>query len=245
MLRGHAKAVVLALLLVVLAAEAYLTHRWYDRYHELDAGNIPAVAATSMEAASRADRGADETRRSEPADDTDFLHTATDGNSRGDFTYLDDPRLNGDPSAIVLATPLGKGAEDDSYGHNIGVWYEGQKGRWAIFNQDLAPVPAGSTFRVHLPPASGGFVHRAAAASIEENSTHVDDPLVNGRPGADVSVTQNWNPGGRGGVYNDHPVGISYDEEAGGWVIQNRDGARMPDGAAFNIAVPDAAETGR
>ena len=58
-----------------------------------------------------------------------------------------------------------------------------------------------------------------------------------------MSVTQNWNPGGGPGVYNDHPVGLLYDEDVQKWAIENRDGARMPDGAAFNVAVSGSDES--
>ena len=171
---------------------------------------------------------------------TAFVHRATEANSRGDYTYLDHPRVNGDPDAVVLAAPVpGRGGRADSsaYGHNAGVWYEPERERWAIFNQDLAAVPAGSAFEVDVPPADQGFVHRAEPADTVGNVTYLDDPLLDGKPDADVSVTQNWNPGGGEGVYNDHPVGVLYDEDAGQWFVYNEDEARMPSGAAFNVAV--------
>src|SRR5918998_1260822 len=64
-----------------------------------------------------------------PSDDTtesvSFVHRATDENSRGDYTYIGDPSINGNKNAIVLASPT-PDQEDigtDSYRHNIGVWY--------------------------------------------------------------------------------------------------------------------------
>ena len=69
------------------------------------------------------------------------------------------------------------------------------------------------------------------------NATYLDDPLTDGKANALVSVTQNWNPGGGAGVYNDHPVGVFYDEDVQNWAVYNRDGAPMPDGAAFNVAI--------
>ena len=83
-----------------------------------------------------------------------FKHRADKGNSRGDYTYISDPSINGDPNAIVLASPTSGQGNTGSYKHNIGVWYEPVARRWAIFNQDLAPVPAGSTFEVVIPQAS-------------------------------------------------------------------------------------------
>ncbi len=160
-----------------------------------------------------------------------YVHRATDGNIRANYTILSDPRTNGDPDAVVLAEPSG------SYERNIGVWYEPGEKKWAIFNQDLAAIPAGSAFEVVVPPAEEGFIHRAGPADTFGNVTYLDDPLLDGRPDADVSVTQNWNPGGGDGVYNDHPVGVLYDEDVGKWFVYNEDGARMPEGAAFNVAV--------
>jgi hypothetical protein len=172
-----------------------------------------------------------------------FVHAAADANSRGDYTYLAHPRIDGDPEAVVLAVPSPSrgGQAGAAYGHNIGVWYEPAKERWAIFNQDLTAVPAGSAFEVVVPPADRGFVHRAALPNTVGNATYLDNPLINGEPGAEVSVTQNWNPGGGNGVYNDHPVGVLYDEDVDKWFVYNEDDSRMPEGAAFNVAVSGAA----
>ena len=163
------------------------------------------------------------------------VHRATEENSRGDYTYLSDPEIDGDPNAVVFVSPTG------SYDHNIGVWYEPEKQKWAIFNQDRAAVPAGSTFEVFVPPESERFVHEATEASISGDSTYIDDPLVNGEPDAEVSVTQNWNPGGGNGVYNDHAVGARYDAERERWAVYNRKRANIPQGAAFNVTVSEQA----
>ena len=183
------------------------------------------------------------------SDNTAFVHRATDGNSRGDYTYLSDPSINGDPNAIVLVTltPDQGSASAAAYAHNIGVWYEGvEKKKWAIFNQDRAAVPAGATFEVEIPPASERFVHRAEPDNTVGNTTYLDDPLTNGHPGVVLSVTQNWNPGGGGrGVYNDHPVGVLYDEDVQKWALYNLDGAPIPVGAAFNVAVSEGDEGAR
>jgi hypothetical protein len=163
-----------------------------------------------------------------------FVHRATDENSRGDYTYIGDPSINGHPNAIVLVSLT---SEATSYKHNIGVWYEPAARKWAIFNQDLAPVPEGATFDVEVPQASEKFVHQAVLLNTAGNYTYLDDRLTNGEPDAVLSVTQNWNPGGGGGVYNNHPVDTKYDAKVEKWAVYNEDGASMPQGAAFNIAV--------
>ncbi len=174
---------------------------------------------------------------SKPAESTRFVHRATEENSSGDYTYLDDPALNGNPDAVVFATPTGVRGGGEEYDHNVGVWFEPEAEKWAIFNQDRAPVPAEATFQVVVPPGSEGFVHRSTPENASEKGTYLDDPLVNGKPDAVLSVTQNWNPGGGGGVYNDHAVDVRYDEEREAWEIHNKDDSALPDGASFNVGV--------
>jgi hypothetical protein len=168
-----------------------------------------------------------------------FVHRATDENSRGDYTVIGDPSIDGQPNAVVLASlASGQGGSGSSaYGHNIGVWYAPVAQKWAIFNQDLAPVPAGTTFEVKVPRASTRLVHEAGLLNTAGNYTYLDNRLTNGKPDAVLSVTQNWNPGGGRGVYNNHPVGTVYDAKVEKWAVYNRDGKPIPEGAAFNIAV--------
>ncbi len=176
-----------------------------------------------------------------------FIHRATEGNSRGDYTYLSDPAIDGDPNAVVTVVGAAnrEGSGGATYGHNIGVWYEPGAQKWAIFNQDLAAVPTGASFRVLLPMASESFVHRAKPVNTEDNTTYLDDPLTNGKPDIVLLVTQNWNPGGGDGVYNDHAAGVLYDEDVQKWAIYNRDGAQIPEGAAFNLAVSESDDSAR
>ena len=194
--------------------------------------------ATDEETVSEPAQGTDDDDSGEEAgEEAAFVHTATDANSRGDYTYMSHPRIDDDPGAVVLAEP------SSPYGRNIGVWFEPGRRRWAVFNQDRSAVPAGASFKVTIPPAGEGLVYRAALPNTVGNATYIDDPLLNGEPGAEVSVTQNWNPGG--GVYNDRPVGALYDGDVDRWFVYNEDGAPMPEGAAFNVAVSGAAEPAR
>ena len=237
----------LGVALLVLAVEGVLLIRYYDRYYGSDAtsgtpsSSVPAFEATMPEGTSlEVTDDAESTDPDERADNKEasFVHRATDGNSRGTYTTFGDPRMNGDPDAVVLAEPSGP------YERNIGVWYVHEENKWAIFNQDRSAVPVGSSFRVVVPPADEGFVHRAKPPNTVGDATYLNDPLVNGKPNAEVSVTQNWNPGGGGGVYNDHPVGVGYAGDVGGWFVYNEDGAPMPGGAAFNVAVSGAEPAG-
>jgi hypothetical protein len=142
----------------------------------------------------------------------------------------------GDPSGTT--GPSEGGEEEASTGaHNIGVWYDEEVRRWAIFNQDLDDMEEGTSFDVHVPSEGAAFVHRATAENTAEDETYLKAPFTNANPDVVPSVTQNWNPGGFGGTYNDHPVGVRYDAEARQWVIFNEDGEAMPEGADFNVTV--------
>ena len=84
------------------------------------------------------------------------------------------------------------------------------------------------------------FVHRAAPENLSANSTYLDNPVTNGNPNAVLYVTQNWNPGGGTGTYNEHPVGVWYDDGRQKWAIFNQDRETMRDGSAFNVTVLEA-----
>ncbi len=159
-----------------------------------------------------------------------FVHAATATNTFGNYTLIDNPLTNGKPNAKILVTPI-----DITNSHPIGVWYNGTK--WGIFNQDLAAMPVGASFHVFVIPETyaGGFVHQATATNISGHVTVIDHPLTNDNPNAIVFVTQNWNPGGGGGTYNNHNIGVYY--AAGKWRIFNQDLATMPTNAAFNVLV--------
>lgn len=113
------------------------------------------------------------------------------------------------------------------------------------FYADLPVSSETSALRVTAPettaPENRGeyvaFVHRATPENIAANSTYLDSPLTNGNPDAILSVTQNWNPGGSGGTYNDHAIGVWYDPDREKWAIFNQDRADMPEGANFNVTV--------
>jgi hypothetical protein len=132
--------------------------------------------------------------------------------------------------------PSGSEEEASTSDHNIGVWYDAEAQRWTIFNQDLAPMPQGTSFDVHVLSDEAAFVHRATPENTVEDGTYLNNPLTNASPDA-PSVTQNWNPVGVGGTYNDHPIGVRYDADVQQWVIFNEDGEAMPEGAAFNVTI--------
>ncbi|MGI8910319.1 MAG: ArnT family glycosyltransferase [Rubrobacteraceae bacterium] len=176
-----------------------------------------------------------------PPSESVFTHRATSGNISGNWTYIYHPSANDNPDAVLSVTPnWNPGSEGGTYNdHPIGVWYDANAQRWAIFNQDLARMPEGAAFNVEVLDSSDSsesvFIHRATADTISNDSTYIDDPLTNGDPDTVLSATPNWNPGGEGGTYDDHPVGVWYDASRQRWAVFNQDLARMPEGAAFNV----------
>jgi carbonic anhydrase len=88
-----------------------------------------------------------------------------------------------------------------------------------------------------VPPGENALVHTATGENIDTVLTVIDHPLLNNNPDAMLQVTQNWNPGGGEGTYNDATVGVGYLNESGQWAIFNEGGVDMPEGAAFNVLI--------
>jgi hypothetical protein len=171
-----------------------------------------------------------------------FVHQATAANISGNYTVIDHPLINGNPNAIVFVTPnWNPGNVGGTYNnHNIGIWYSSSQQKWAIFNQDLAAMPVNAAFNVLvLVPQSDVFVHKATSANSTGHVTDIDHPLSNNDPNAIVFITPNWNPGGVGGTYNNHNIGVYYEgSPINKWSIFNQDIATMPNDAAFNVLIP-------
>ena len=168
-----------------------------------------------------------------------FTHLSTSETIRANSTYVDHPFADGNPNAILFVARVSEpGRVSDDF-HNTGVWYDANRSKWAVFNQDREPMFSNTAFDVSVFEEPGGdvFVHRATPANTVENGTYVDSLLTNQTPDAVLSITPNWNPGGGAGIYNNHPVSVSYDAEEAKWVIFNQDLGSMPEGAAFNVAV--------
>jgi len=245
----YVKTVVLVLLIALLATDGYLAYRYYERLAVVRSG--PAVPAAPAEHAEAQEATKEQTDKQEP--ETAFVHRAAARNIVDNSTYIDNPLTNGNPDALLLVTQVREPDGDNvNNARPIGVWYDANRdGKWAIFNQDRAQMPDGAAFNVVVLQASEdaaatdgySFVHRASPDNTVGDSTYVDRPVANGNPDLVVSVTPNWNPGGGSGTYDNHPVGLRYDAGRERWAIFNQDRAQMPDGAAFNVMISEAAGT--
>lgn len=174
-----------------------------------------------------------------------FVHEATLENTYAYYTRMDHSLTNNDPDAIAFVTQnWNPGGVGDTYNdHSIGIWYDSVGAKWAIFNQDRESMPTSAAFNVLiLNGDAGGFVHQATVTNTISNYTLIDHPLTNNSPNALAFVTQHWGPGGVGGTYNDHPIGMWYNNSAQKWAIFNQDLAAMPEGAAFNVLIPEIDE---
>jgi hypothetical protein len=150
-----------------------------------------------------------------------------------------------DPTMLVQATHfwgvtiLGQPVSGTTHDHAIGVRYA--NGHWAICNEDQTPMPAGIRFVVKV--SGPGFDHygqfallqTATASNTQSDYTVIDDPHTNGIGNLRLFVTANITPGGGGGIYNNHPIGVLYIQ--GKWAVFNEDQTPLPAGAAFNVMV--------
>ncbi len=171
------------------------------------------------------------------ADETTIVHVATTGNTAGNVTTIDDPRIDNNHNALLTATQ--NWAPNEVYNaHPFGVYYS--YGKWRLFNQDGEDMPENAAFNILIPPTdSAAFTHVATATNSYYYITYIDHPLLNGNPDAIALATPNWNPGGGyDGAYNDHHISLWYSETEQKWSIYNQDLADIPESAAFNVYVP-------
>jgi hypothetical protein len=118
------------------------------------------------------------------------------------------------------------------------VWYDYVSQKWSIFNQDKDDMLADASFNVLVATKMpNSFIHTATDANISGHVSCIDHPYANSNPLALLLVTQNWNPGGVGGSYNDHYIGVWYKLAEKKWCIYNEDTSTISEGSAFNILV--------
>ena len=151
---------------------------------------------------------------------------------------------NGAGNALLFVTPNYSaggvcGCVSDSV--PTGVVYNLFGGaRWAILNLDESTaIAAGSAYNVLVVQRSNPsvFVQTATTANTLGGATYINSTLTNGLPNAQILITPNYDPGGKNGVLNDHPVGAYYNRTLKEWGVLNEDGSSMTIGAHFNIMV--------
>jgi len=179
-----------------------------------------------------------------------FVWTPTSASLTGDTTFINNGATNHQPKDLVFITPnlTPNGISpcpcvlvpQPVYG----VWYNGKQ--WGVFDEDQTIMVSQWSFNVLVVPKAkkSAFVHTATAPNTSGNHTLLNSSLLNGKPWAKILVTQNWDPGGKGGVFNVHQVGVRYYKAAKKWGIFNEDGSKMTLFAAFNVLVGQAPSNG-
>ncbi len=154
-----------------------------------------------------------------------FEVTANATNTQSHIVKIDNAFTNNNPNAIVFAT--------QKYGvyntNEIGVYYNGSG--WAVFNQNMQPMPPGAKFNILALDESNGsaFVHTTELSNTSAHISTLDNALTNGKGDVVVIVTQNW------GKYNTSPVGVWWTN--GKWAIYNENRQPIPIGTKFNVLV--------
>src|SRR5215204_585836 len=169
--------------------------------------------------------------------DGGFVHQATSGAIAGNYTIIDNPASNDNPSARLFVTPVynPNGVSSGVYNnHSVGVFYT--NGKWAIFNQDLAAMPAGSAFNVNV-------INSPQARTFKMGSDNFNGNLsLSFAQSSDLLlVTQNWNPNAAAGVYNNAVVQIGVEPDTREWIISAGDG-KPSNGSSFNVYKFSAAD---
>ena len=161
--------------------------------------------------------------------------TTTSANTVSSKATIDLPGLNGNPQAVIIATPVGNTQTLNP--HPIGAWY--YSGKWNIFNSDHAVMPIGATYTVqYFPqPDTSHFVHVIVASSATVPRTYLEYPSLDGKPGAEFKILQNHAPDNRAFYLNQSEAKVEWDAANGKWFIANTNGTPLHPNTAYNIVI--------
>lgn len=168
-----------------------------------------------------------------------FTHTAMKESisCNYDCTILDNPALNGNPAAILFATPvLVKGLSKNP--HPIGAYYF--KGKWHIFNLDSKPIPEGASFTVEyfVTPDESHFQYSIARADIQaDGSAVIDNWQLNTNPTVRFNTFPAWDPTNKGSMTSREEITVQYNAGAGKWFISNNSNKPIVAGITYNIGI--------
>lgn len=168
-----------------------------------------------------------------PKTDSAFLHTTTASNiSGGNYTTIDNPLLNNNPSARILIQHQFQSSRDTSY---LGLWYNSGTAKWTIFHEDHAVMPANKHYNVWLLDNNKSFVHNVDSSNIQLSLSYsvLDNPLTNNDPDANILITPLLN----GGSYFDHVIGVWYYDVTGRWYLYTEDGTAFVEDLKYIVHV--------
>jgi len=141
--------------------------------------------------------------------------------------------LNGSPKKIMQLTQHWTGIYNP---HPVGIIYLAD--HWNVLNFDLNNIPIDANFNIYYQDRSkSAYQHIAKSANTTNNYTLLDNPLINGRPCAQIQVTQSASQG----VFNNSPIGVFYETVSNQWAVFNQNTViNMPENAAFHVLINPA-----
>lgn len=166
-----------------------------------------------------------------------FIFTASASNINGFRAAIDNPSLNNDPDAIILATPISTAGNE--YQHPFAVWY--LAGKWNVFNSDQVNMVAGTQFQIQFwtKPDATHFVHKATQQNVKNGMTRIDNPALDNHPKAYLIVFQSMS-NVRGDIWNASMPQPRYADAEKKWYIENFDGKPINAGNAYNVVIYNA-----
>lgn len=181
-----------------------------------------------------------------------YAHTTSVDNNVNNYSLIDHPKLNNDPSAQIYVSHMFNpgGGSGTYHSHNVGLFYNTSEDKWAIYNEDQAAMEKDISFNLVFIPSNSSvktFVHTVDGGNLDGHITVLDHPSLNSNPNAKIIVNHVYNPGGTlFGKYNDHPIGVFYNGTK--WAIYNEDKADLDLGLGFNVMIvndPPTAQTAK
>jgi hypothetical protein len=169
--------------------------------------------------------------------DITFQHvTSSSNHAFVSGTVLDNPAINGNPDALILASQnFGTGVTNRASAHQVTVAYQSVLQRWLLLNVDGAAMADGLMFNNLVIPPKRGFM-LVTARNTGDDMVQIDNPDVNGNPNARLYVTHNWNPPESDNENpDDHPIGVFYSVADQHWNLYNRDLQPILAGTTFNV----------
>jgi hypothetical protein len=170
-----------------------------------------------------------------------FVQTSTGSNTSGDATFIDSSLTNGNPKVMLQVTQnFDPGGGIGGYNpHAVGVWYDAAKSEWAVFNEDKTPMAVELSFNVMVGATSSnggkGVVLKATATHTSGDDTTIYNAETTGNPNAVVFQTPVYDPGGKGGTYENSPPGVYYSGSVER--VFNEDQLTMTKKTAFNLLI--------
>lgn len=161
-----------------------------------------------------------------------FDVTANSQTMSGDRLIIDHPYLNDQSGAMAFISHVfnrGGAGGGMRWEHPIALVYDDTLNRWAIRNEDSAPMVVGVSFNIRIDPSAMRVTARGIGFQRFVKSVGIRHPSADRNIFATIMVTP------VGSFRNPHPVAVKYIEPY--WAIVNTDGTDIRVGASFNVKV--------